>query len=119
MQTTSAAVPQSTGAVAQAAGLMEGSKRMAVSSESQTIPQIRTLLDFAAWVVFAEVQKRSHQGSLGAFSFLAEDMPSLPEAVKRTKVMHYSALSDQCQTLTLRPDICTPSHASCNEDQVP
>ena len=67
-------------------------------------PRLRTLMDFAAWVLSANTQsvhqrssssggsshanaaKLSQPGSMQAAGFLIAELPSLPEAVKRTQV---------------------------------
>lgn len=50
-------------------------------------PQIRTLLDFAAWLALTGSQKSLLlHASSGGVSTLAEDVPFLPDAVRRAKV---------------------------------
>lgn len=61
------------------------------TSTAAGAPQIRTLLDFAAWTVMSDLQRCRaflQQGSKQAAGFLAEQLPALPDAVKRTKVQH-------------------------------
>ena len=49
-------------------------------------PHMRTLLDFAAWVVLSSMHKRGGQNGLQPLPLLAEETPALPDAVKRTRV---------------------------------
>ena len=53
---------------------------------SQIVPQIRTLMDFAAWIVLTGSHKTLLQNGSRSTAFLAEEMSYLPDAVKRTKV---------------------------------
>ena len=95
LQTTAAAAPRgssTSGGPPATEAIHIDEKLHTGDRHPQAIPQVRTLLDFAAWVVLSGSQRKPLQNGSHVTAFvLAEEMPALPDAVKRVKVRLISA----------------------------